>query len=111
MHRYHLKDAVIEGGLAFNIAHGMSLFELTAINPKANKLFNEAMSNQSTLIMNKILQMYNGFEGLPSLVDVGGGIGASIKLIVSKYPSIKAINFDLPHVIQHAPSHPGTLIN
>ncbi|KAL0452359.1 UNVERIFIED_CONTAM: Caffeic acid 3-O-methyltransferase [Sesamum latifolium] len=48
-----------------------------------------------------------GFEGVKSLVDVGGGIGASLKMILSKYPSIKAINFDLPHVIQDAPSYPG----
>ncbi|KAL0452358.1 UNVERIFIED_CONTAM: Caffeic acid 3-O-methyltransferase [Sesamum latifolium] len=48
-----------------------------------------------------------GFEGVKSLVDVGGGVGASLKMILSKYPSIKAINFDLPHVIQDAPSYPG----
>ncbi|XP_070677064.1 caffeic acid 3-O-methyltransferase-like [Malus domestica] len=28
-------------------------------------------------------------------------------MIVSKYPSIKGINFDLPHVIEDAPQYPG----
>ncbi|KAM4105989.1 hypothetical protein ACJW30_04G029600 [Castanea mollissima] len=28
-------------------------------------------------------------------------------MIISKYPSVKGINFDLPQVIQHAPSYPG----
>jgi caffeic acid 3-O-methyltransferase len=28
-------------------------------------------------------------------------------MIVSKYPSIRGINFDLPHVIEDAPSYPG----
>ncbi|KAK6129368.1 hypothetical protein DH2020_036884 [Rehmannia glutinosa] len=104
---YHLKDAILEGGIPFNKAHGMSAFEYPAKDPRFNKVFNEGMSNQSTLLMKKILDVYKGFEGLKSLVDVGGGIGASLKMILSKYPSIKGINFDLPHVIQDAPSHPG----
>ncbi|KAF3432729.1 hypothetical protein FNV43_RR23831 [Rhamnella rubrinervis] len=45
--------------------------------------------------------------GLTSLGDVGGGTGAVINTIVSKYPIIKGINFDLPHVIEDAPSYPG----
>lgn len=104
---YHLKDAVVEGGIPFNRAHGMSGFEYPATDPKFNKVFNQAMSEHSTMFMHKILEIYNGFEGLKSLVDVGGGIGASLKMILSKYPSIKVINFDLPHVIQHASPHPG----
>ncbi|KAK9026124.1 hypothetical protein V6N11_038970 [Hibiscus sabdariffa] len=65
------------------------------------------MSGHSTITMKKILETYDGFEGIKTLVDVGGGIGASLHAIVSKYPSIKGINFDLPHVINNAPSYPG----
>lgn len=104
---YHMRDAVLEGGVPFDRAYGMHAFEYPATDSRYNTLFNEAMRNQSTIFMNRILQIYNGFEGLKSLVDVGGGTGASSKLIVSKFPSIKAINFDLPHVIQHASPHPG----
>ncbi|KAL6500985.1 Caffeic acid 3-O-methyltransferase [Orobanche hederae] len=104
---YHLKDAILEGGIPFNKAHGMSAFEYPATDPRFNKVFNEGMSQQSTLLMKKILDVYKGFEGLESLVDVGGGIGASLKMILTKYPSIKGINFDLPHVIQDAPSYSG----
>lgn len=86
----------------------MSAFAYTGTDPRVNKVFNKAMSQQSTLLMTRILETYKGFEGIETLVDVGGGIGASLKMIVSKYPSIKGINFDLRHVIQHAPSHPGT---
>ncbi|KAI8018579.1 hypothetical protein LOK49_LG04G00696 [Camellia lanceoleosa] len=55
--------------------------------------------------MNKILETYNGFEGLNSVVDVGGGNGAILNMIVSKYPTIKGINFDLPQVIEKSPYH------
>nr|QOE76460.1 O-methyltransferase 3 [Perilla frutescens] len=103
----HVKDAIVEGGIPFNIAHGMSGFEYPATDPRYNKIFNQAMSDESTMFMHKILELYDGFDGLKSVVDVGGGIGASLKMIITKYPSIQAINFDLPHVIQNAPSHPG----
>ncbi|GLT33940.1 hypothetical protein SLA2020_084920 [Shorea laevis] len=53
------------------------------------------------------MTFFEGFEGVTSLLDVGGGSGAIIDMIVSKYPSIKGINFDQPHVIQNAPSYPG----
>ncbi|PPR98579.1 hypothetical protein GOBAR_AA22088 [Gossypium barbadense] len=32
---------------------------------------------------------------------------ATFRMIVSKYPTIKGINFDLPHVIENAPTYPG----
>ncbi|CDY18302.1 BnaC09g30540D [Brassica napus] len=85
----------------------MSAFEYHGTDLRFNKVFNNGMSNHSTITMKKILETYNGFEGLVSLVDVGGGIGATLKMIVSKYPNLKGINFDLPHVIEDAPSHPG----
>lgn len=60
--------------------------------------------------MKKILECYKGFEDIKRLVDVGGGLGVNINLITSKYPHIQGINFDLPHVIQHAPSYAGMTI-
>ncbi|KAL5737162.1 hypothetical protein ACOSQ2_031950 [Xanthoceras sorbifolium] len=105
---YYLKDAVLEGGIPFNKAHKMSSFEYSGIDPRFNKIFNDAMSSHSTITMKKILETYKGFEGVKSIVDVGGGTGAILNMIISKYPSIiKAINFDLPHVIADAPSYPG----
>ncbi|KAG8390468.1 hypothetical protein BUALT_Bualt01G0086400 [Buddleja alternifolia] len=104
---YHLKDAVLEGGISFNKTYGMSAIEYPAKDPIFNKVLNQAMSQNSTIVMKKILEIYKGFEGLKTIVDVGGGIGASLKMITSKYPSIKGINFDLPHVIRDAPSYSG----
>ncbi|KAJ4875630.1 Flavone 3'-O-methyltransferase 1 [Raphanus sativus] len=104
---YHLKDAILDGGIPFNKAYGMSAFEYHGTDLSFNTVFNNGMSNHSTITMKKILETYKGFEGLVSLVDVGGGIGATLKMIVSKYPNLKGVNFDLPHVIVDAPSHPG----
>ncbi|XP_051138390.1 caffeic acid 3-O-methyltransferase 2 [Andrographis paniculata] len=104
---YHLKDAVLEGGIPFNKAYGMTAFEYHGTDPRFNKVFNEGMSNHSTILMKKILESYSGFDGLRTIVDVGGGTGATLNMIVAKHPSIKGINFDLPHVVQDAPSYPG----
>ncbi|XP_073127652.1 caffeic acid 3-O-methyltransferase 2-like isoform X1 [Henckelia pumila] len=105
---YHLKDAILEGGVvAFDKAHKMNMFEYAHTNPRYNKVFNSAMSNSSTILMKEIVDKYEGFKGLGTLVDVGGGIGASLRMILSKHPTIKGINFDLPHVIRNAPSYAG----
>uniref|UniRef100_A0A2P2NZ83 caffeate O-methyltransferase n=1 Tax=Rhizophora mucronata TaxID=61149 RepID=A0A2P2NZ83_RHIMU len=103
---YYMKDAVLEGGIPFNKAHGMTSFDYHGKDLRFNKVFNKGMSDHSTVTMKKILETYHGFEGLTSVVDVGGGTGAVLGMIVSKYPTLKGINFDLPHVIKDAPSYP-----
>ncbi|GMI97420.1 caffeate O-methyltransferase 1, O-methyltransferase 1, O-methyltransferase 3 [Hibiscus trionum] len=102
-----LKDAIIEGGVPFDRVHGMNAFEYPGTDPRFNQVYNTALINHTTLVLKKILDSYNGFEQIGCLVDVGGGLGIALSLITSKYPSIKGINFDLPHVIQHAPAYPG----
>ncbi|KAK6939889.1 Plant methyltransferase dimerization [Dillenia turbinata] len=104
---YHLNDAVLESGVPFDRAYGMNAFEYPGIDPRFNRVFNQAMSNHTTLILKKILNIYAGFEGLKVLVDVGGGIGVTLNIITTQYPHIKGINFDLPHVLSDAPSYPG----
>ncbi|GAB4855050.1 hypothetical protein Ancab_039743 [Ancistrocladus abbreviatus] len=97
-----LQDAILEGGIPFKLVHGVHAFEYSGLDSRFNKVFNTAMFNLSTIIVKKIIQSYKGFENINVLVDVGGGIGNTLEAITSKYPKIKGINFDLPHVIQHA---------
>lgn len=104
---YHLKDAVVEGGIPFNKAHGVNAFEYHAMDNRYNQVFNKSMYDNTTIVMKMILGKYKGFEGVKELVDVGGGLGANLEIIVSNYPNIKGINFDLPHVIKDAPSSLG----
>ncbi|XP_058069214.1 caffeic acid 3-O-methyltransferase-like [Magnolia sinica] len=104
---HHLKDAIFEGGQLFDKAHEMSAYEYTSVDLRLRNLFNKAMSDHSTIIMKKMLDMYKGFERFERVVTVGGGTGASLSMIISKYPHIKGINFDLPHVVADAPDYPG----
>ncbi|XP_021279744.1 LOW QUALITY PROTEIN: caffeic acid 3-O-methyltransferase-like [Herrania umbratica] len=102
-----VKDAILEGGNPFSRAHGMHCFEYLGKDGRFNQVYSTAMFNHTTVIVKKILKTFNGFKNVKTLVDVGGGIGVALSLIISMYPSIKGINFDLPHVIQHAPPFPG----
>lgn len=104
---FELKNTILEGGLPFRKAHGKQLFEYVETDPRFNEIFNGAMLNHTTIAMKKIVNFYKGFEQTTQLVDVGGGYGVTLNIITSKYPRIKAINFDLPQVIQSAPSYPG----
>ncbi|EXB83827.1 Anthranilate N-methyltransferase [Morus notabilis] len=104
---FQLKDAILEGGVPFKRVHGTHSFEYLGLDQRLNQLFNKAMDNASTIIVKKLLKYYKGFNHLQKLVDVGGGLGVTLNLITSKFPHVKGINFDLPHVVEHAPSYPG----
>ncbi|KAG6511494.1 hypothetical protein ZIOFF_029562 [Zingiber officinale] len=104
---YHLKDAVLDGGIPFNRAYGMTAFEYHGTDPRFNAVFNEGMKNHSIILTKKLLQTYSGLDDINVLVDVGGGIGATLYMITSVHPNIKGVNFDLPHVISEAPPFPG----
>ncbi|CAN8313785.1 unnamed protein product [Cochlearia groenlandica] len=103
----HLKDAILEGKNAFNYAHGMKAFEYMSKDQPFGDLFNRAMSESSTIIVKKVLEIYKGFEKVNVLVDLGGGIGTVLGLITSNHPHIKGINFDLAHVLANAPTYPN----
>ncbi|KAI3854970.1 hypothetical protein MKX03_009128 [Papaver bracteatum] len=90
-------------GLSFQKSHGCGIWDLTLANPQFNQLFNDGMACTAKMLVD----YRNGFNGIGSLVDVGGGIGAIIAEIVKANPHIKGINFDLPHVVATAPEYPG----
>ncbi|XP_019094840.1 PREDICTED: indole glucosinolate O-methyltransferase 1-like [Camelina sativa] len=95
----HLKDMILVGKDAFTSAHGMRLFEYyIGSNQRFGEMFNRGMSESSTMTMNRVLEVYKGFEDVNTLVDVGGGFGHVIGLVTSKYPHIKSINFDVAKV-------------
>ncbi|KAF8731671.1 hypothetical protein HU200_015599 [Digitaria exilis] len=104
---HHLAEALLEGRVAFEIAHGMPAFEYMGKNPQLSALYNQAMSQLSTLVCGKMLESFTGFDGIGILVDVGGGIGTNLGMITSKYKNIKGINFDLPFVVRQAKPIPG----
>ncbi|KAL6349293.1 hypothetical protein AAG906_033949 [Vitis piasezkii] len=104
---HHLKDAVLEGGLPFKRSYGMDAIDYVGKDARFFEMLKASNRDYIPMFMNKILETYKGFEGLKSLVDVAGGNGSVLNFIVSRYPSIKGINFDLAPVIEKLPSYPG----
>ncbi|XP_021717348.1 (R,S)-reticuline 7-O-methyltransferase-like [Chenopodium quinoa] len=101
--------SINEGGTAFEIAYGESIWEKGSKDDEFNKLFNTGMASVTKTILDAILCGYKeGFSKLEgTLVDVGGGIGKAVAKIVEAHPHIKGINFDQPHVVETAPQFPG----
>lgn len=107
MYRLSLKDAIIEGVSPCEKAYGLPIFQAMSQHPETGKLFNKAMSEVSILTMKGLLETYKGFDEIGSLVDIGGGDGSCLKMIISMNPHIKGINFDMPQVVKNAPIIPG----
>ncbi|KAK7407782.1 hypothetical protein VNO78_09861 [Psophocarpus tetragonolobus] len=105
-----VKDAIVDpnNNNHFENVYGMPSFQYMESNTGLNHMFLKAMAHAGPIELKRVLKSYKGFKGVSTLVDVGGGVGENIKQIVSAYPSIKGINFDLPQMIQGAPPHPGT---
>jgi hypothetical protein len=76
-------------------------FEHFAKNPELSKIFNDAMTGFSSVIVPAVLEAYD-FSGVRTLVDIAGGHGALLSEIVKQHPSMQGILFDLDHVIEGA---------
>ncbi|KAL3509284.1 hypothetical protein ACH5RR_028685 [Cinchona calisaya] len=84
----------------FNTAHSRSLWDFNARDPGFRKLFNEAMAGESQLTTEVLVtECKYVFEGLKSLVDVGGGTGTVARAIAKTFPGLMCTVFDLPHVV------------
>ncbi|KAK7317169.1 hypothetical protein RJT34_01165 [Clitoria ternatea] len=93
------------GNPSFKEAHGDDVWGYAAANLDHSKLINEAMACDAKLVMPLVVGSCRSevFEGIKSMVDVGGGNGTAIGIVVEACPWIRGINFDLPHVIAEAP--------
>ncbi|OWM64338.1 hypothetical protein CDL15_Pgr010129 [Punica granatum] len=81
-------------------AHGMNPWDLVARNPMFGCLFNGAMASDSRLVARVLMDRCKWvFEGLKSLVDVGGGTGEMGKAIADALPHMEYTVLDLPHVV------------
>ncbi|KAK4441445.1 8-hydroxyquercetin 8-O-methyltransferase [Sesamum alatum] len=84
----------------FITKHGRTLWEYTEIEPRWNQLFNEGMASDARFVSSVLVkECRQVFEGLKSMVDVGGGTGAFARAITEAFPGLKCNVLDLPHVV------------
>ncbi|XP_052208052.1 trans-resveratrol di-O-methyltransferase-like [Diospyros lotus] len=88
----------------FLTANGRTLWDYAGQNPAFNSLFNEGMESDARMVASVVIEECRGaFEGLSSLVDVGGGTGTMAKAIAEAFPEMKCTVLDLPHVVDKLP--------
>ncbi|KAL0443924.1 UNVERIFIED_CONTAM: Trans-resveratrol di-O-methyltransferase [Sesamum latifolium] len=84
----------------FVSTHGRTLWEHAEQDPRLNHFFNEGMASDAELAATVITKhCRNVFEGLKSMVDVGGGTGTVAKAIADAFTGLKCVVLDLPHVV------------
>jgi hypothetical protein len=82
---------------------GMDFFDYLQANPKALEEFGETLKAHSAVANKGVMERYD-FGGIRTLVDVGAGYGPLTIAVLEKYPEIRGVVFDLPEVIEAAPT-------
>ncbi|CAK8540731.1 unnamed protein product [Lathyrus sativus] len=85
----------------FAVALGSDYWMFLNENPEYNRLFNDAMASDTKLIKLAMKDCNLVFEGLESIVDVGGGNGTMGKIITETFPKLKCVVFDQPEVVEN----------
>nr|GME02407.1 trans-resveratrol di-O-methyltransferase-like [Ipomoea batatas] len=84
----------------YQTAHGRTFWDCASQDPEMNHYFNQAMVCDTLLLMALVKKYCSDvFEGLDSLVDVGGGTGMVARAIADEFPDTKCSVLDLPHVV------------
>lgn len=97
----NLVDTIRTGDNAYEKLFGKPIFDHIAENPEKAQIFDEAMTGIHGRETNALLEAYD-FSEIDVLADIGGGNGSQLIAILKKYPGMRGILFDLPHVVERA---------
>jgi precorrin-6B methylase 2 len=93
--------SVQTGRPAFPEVHGTDVWAYRAEHPAADDAFKNMAGGMSRKESDAILKQLD-LSKAKHLMDVGGGQGALLTQILTKYPNLNGILFDLPHAISGA---------
>lgn len=94
----HLVDSLRSGKPSFASVNGRLLFDHLAEDPETGAAFNRFMTTQSKLQNAAIIASYD-FAQARTVVDVGGGQGATLAAVLARYPALRGVLIDLPEVV------------
>jgi hypothetical protein len=80
-----------------------SLVDYLTAHPDESAIFNAAMVTKSRTVLPAVAAAYD-FSAFATIVDVGGGRGHLLELILDAAPLAKGILFELDHVIADVPA-------
>jgi SAM-dependent methyltransferase len=97
----NLLHSIRTGAAAFEGVHGTEFWAYVGRDPDANALFNTAITSTAPIKANATVEAYD-FSEFRVVVDVGGGHGTLLAVILAGHPKIRGVLFDLPHVVEGA---------
>jgi hypothetical protein len=96
-----LFETVRTGESAFDRLYGRPVFAYLGEHPEQATLFDAAMTGFSGRAMRAVLDAYD-LSGVATLADVGGGLGSNLAAALGRYPALRGLLFDRPHVVARA---------
>jgi hypothetical protein len=96
-----LLETVRTGETAFQRLYGRPLFAYLGEHPEQARTFDAAMTAFSGRAMRAALDAYD-LSGVGTLADVGGGLGTNLTAALGRYPALRGLLFDRPHVAARA---------
>ena len=96
-----LEHSIRTGENAFQHVHGTDVWSYRAERPEESAIFDRAMQSLTGGANEALLEAYD-FGRFRTVVDVGGGNGALLAALLTKYPAMQGIVFDQDHVVANA---------
>ena len=96
-----IEFSIQTGSTAFEKVYGKPIFEYLGEHPDKARIFDAAMVGIHGRESDDILDAYD-FSSMSVVADIGGGNGSQIINLLKRYPNLKGILFDLPHVVERA---------
>ena len=94
-----LIDCVRSGKTAIELASGTTNWIEYYRQPTRAAVFHAAMTALSNAHYAGVVDAYD-FRSIRKLVDVGGGHGRLLSMILTVYPKMRGVLFDLPHAFE-----------
>ncbi len=89
------------GQPAFEHLHGMGVFEYLQQHPQSAEIFDRAMTNLTRRHAPPVVAAYD-FASLGTVVDVGGGQGTLLAVVLRAHPKLKGVLYDRAEVLPSA---------
>lgn len=96
-----LEDTIRSGRPTTPQVRGMTFFEHLHHSPEQTRLFNRVMKNMVGAMAEAVVEAYD-FTRFQRIVDVGGGTGQLLSVILQAAPQARGVLYDLPATASEA---------
>jgi hypothetical protein len=93
--------SVKTGKPAHDHVYGMGVFEYFSQHPETGQMFHTGYGAMRTQWSMSVANAYD-FSGVHTLVDVGGGVGELITVILKANLTMRGVVFDQPYIVEDA---------